>query len=720
LRALKISKINTLYAFPQFQLRRWPDEPLKYYKGKCTNYIRVNFSGAIRSAMSRQTPIEAFHEGELDLPELMTQIDRVAISGDDAARTAIMTSWRSQKTRELLEPHVATAIDKKIAEAFGADSATVVRSDDKTIFSSISKGNQIEKGRVLNRRFVLDEVLGSGGMGMVFRAIDKRKEEAQDRNPYVAIKLLNEDFKDHPDAFMALQREARKCQTLSHPNIVAVYDFDREDSLIYMTMEYLVGSSLDRVIKSPELAKISSDRIIEINRMIGAALGFAHENGIVHSDLKPANIFVTDAGRVKVIDFGIARAVARADQGSEKTLFKAAPTGAIQNSEHTRFDPGTLNALTPAYASIEMIEGKDPDVRDDIFAFGCIAYELFTGKHPFGKVQATDARARKLTPARPANLKSRQWKALQRALHFDRESRIGSVAEFVQEISHQGGQLSSRKMIVSGAGGSALVVAVGIYVSGIMGPVQKQPEAQNRPTQLASAVPSAKAAAEPAGNAPNAQNGEAAIAPPVSQTVPSAAPEILQKPLAPGGAADGKKPAADQSADAVLKAAAEKQAAADAAKKAEAEAAQKAALDRQAAEVAQKAALDRQAAEAAQKAALDRQAAEAAQKEAERLASLARPKVTTAAINATWCNGPIKWSIDQQQMVGLDATTSGKKLTQTFVSPPQVLDDKVLASFVIGAQRIEIEFGSFSANQMTFRMRPVGKEWGALTSWSKC
>src|SRR5262249_41367216 len=152
--------------------------------------------------------------------------------------------------------------------------------------------------------------------------------------------LLNEAFAQHPDAFVALQREARKCQSLAHPNIVTVYDFDRDGPFIYMTMEYLVGSPLKNIIKSHDLKQMATDQILRMIEMIGAALSYAHENGIVHSDLKPANIFVTKSGRVKVIDFGIARAVARADYSTV--------------ADKTVFDAGKLRALTLPYASVDM------------------------------------------------------------------------------------------------------------------------------------------------------------------------------------------------------------------------------------------------------------------------------------------------------------------------------------------------------------------------------
>ncbi len=129
-------------------------------------------------------------------------------------------------------------------------------------------------------------------------------------------------------------------------------------------------------------------------------------------DFKPANIFVTDTAKVKVIDFGIARVIQRPEEESEATVF----------------DPGSLGALTPAYASPEMLEHREPDPRDDIYALGCITYELLTGKHPFDRVPALQARSAGMKAHRPDHLGNKQWKAFKAALAFEREARTPTVA----------------------------------------------------------------------------------------------------------------------------------------------------------------------------------------------------------------------------------------------------------------------------------------------------
>ncbi|GAB2890080.1 hypothetical protein GCM10027180_20140 [Microbulbifer echini] len=272
---------------------------------------------------------------------------------------------------------------------------------------------------VIKGRFELDKLLGVGGMGAVYKALDRRKLEANDSEPYVAIKLLNDDFQKHPDAFISLQREARKSQTLAHPNIVTVYDFDRDGDRVFMTMEFLEGAPLDKLLREHADVGLEPERARSVFSDICQALIYAHSHKIVHSDFKPGNIFVTSKKGTKVFDFGIARAVSE---------------GGIANKtgETTLFDAGSLGALTPAYASYEMLKGGEPAPSDDVYALGCVAYELFCGRHPYDKVPADKALEKKLKPKRIKALNRREWRALEAALELKREERTDTVEKFVQ------------------------------------------------------------------------------------------------------------------------------------------------------------------------------------------------------------------------------------------------------------------------------------------------
>ncbi|MGR8921066.1 MAG: serine/threonine-protein kinase, partial [Gammaproteobacteria bacterium] len=304
-------------------------------------------------------------------------------------------------------------------------------------------------GGVLRGRFQLDEVLGVGGMGSVYLGSDLIKVRAKDKQPRVALKVLNEDFKQHPDSFIALQREASRQQKLAHPNIATVYDFDQtEDGLAFLVMELLEGQALNDFIKKVVKPKggLPFEEAFPMVEGLGNALVYAHERNIVHSDFKPGNCFITKDGAMKVLDFGIARAV-------------KAPGAA--EGETTIFDPGKLGALTPAYASVEMLEGEEPDPRDDIYALACVAYELLTGKHPFNKIPANKARDSGLAPEPIKTLTRRQWRGLERGLAFERDNRSQSTAEFLEEF--EGATSPFKNPFIVGPAVAALLALGGFF-----------------------------------------------------------------------------------------------------------------------------------------------------------------------------------------------------------------------------------------------------------------
>ena len=281
---------------------------------------------------------------------------------------------------------------------------------------------------VLKSRFVLQDQLGSGGMGTVYRAKDLRKVEARDSNPYLAIKVLNSDFRDHPDAFIALQREAAKSQSLSHRNIVKIFDFDKQEDVPFMTMELLQGNELSDLLREypqglPEALGWS------VIRGFCSALKHAHSEGVIHADLKPGNLFVTHAGQPKIFDFGLARAVhANLAQGVQRER---------SDVEDLVFDAAQLGALTPAFASRAMLDGASPNTSDDVFAAALVIYQVLTGKHPYNRVPADKIDPRSLSVEKPKQLSSRQWRGLSHALALDEQQRLPSVADLYSALFHK-------------------------------------------------------------------------------------------------------------------------------------------------------------------------------------------------------------------------------------------------------------------------------------------
>jgi len=214
--------------------------------------------------------------------------------------------------------------------------------------------------------------IGAGGMGEVYRARDVRLGRE------VAVKVLPESLAGNADALARFQKEARAVAALSHPNILALFDFGSHDGTHYAVMELLRGSTLRDALDSGPLPQT---RAIEFALQIAKGLCAAHEKGIVHRDLKPENVFVTRDGDVKVLDFGLAK---RTELGSREDETNA-PT-------ETRTSPGTVMG-TVAYMSPEQVRGEPLDPRSDIFSFGTVLYEMLTGRKAFARESAAETMA---------------------------------------------------------------------------------------------------------------------------------------------------------------------------------------------------------------------------------------------------------------------------------------------------------------------------------------
>ena len=205
--------------------------------------------------------------------------------------------------------------------------------------------------------------LGAGGMGEVYRARDARLGRE------VAVKVLPERLAGDPNALSRFEREARAVAALSHPNILAIHDFGEERGVRYAVTELLEGQTLrERLVRE----RLSWRKAAEIGIAVADGLSAAHMRSIVHRDLKPENIFLTSSGQVKILDFGLARVDAAP---SEQTT--AAPTESVATEAGTVL--GTLGYMSP-----EQVSGKSADARSDIFSFGCVLYEMLTGRRAFG------------------------------------------------------------------------------------------------------------------------------------------------------------------------------------------------------------------------------------------------------------------------------------------------------------------------------------------------
>jgi serine/threonine-protein kinase len=263
-------------------------------------------------------------------------------------------------------------------------------------------------------------LLGKGGMGEVYRATDtKLKRE-------VAIKILPDEFSRDPDRVSRFQREAEVLALLNHPNIAAIYDLDEANGSRFLVLELVEGETLaERIRRGP----IPIDEALNIGSHICGALEAAHEKGVIHRDLKPANIKVTPSAQVKVLDFGLAKAMqmspATADFSNSPTLMSGSTPGIIMG--------------TAAYMSPEQARGKQVDRASDIWAFGCVLYELLTGKQTFRgeDVQEILAAILKTEPdwtLLPANTPHSIRVLLRRCLQKDAKKRFRDAADLQIEI----------------------------------------------------------------------------------------------------------------------------------------------------------------------------------------------------------------------------------------------------------------------------------------------
>ena len=298
---------------------------------------------------------------------------------------------------------------------------------------SSSNTVRLATGQLLGGRHRIERELGEGGMGVVYLAADEQVPGER-----FAIKVLKEELR--PEALALLREEVRKTRKLSHPNIVDVHSVNVEGQKLYVLMEYLEGKSLDALLDEEFGRGMPFSHAWPIIEDVGAALGNAHDHNIIHSDLKPANVFLTNSGRTKLLDFGIARV-------SRGPLLQARSGSRV---------------LTPAYASCEMLAGKEADRRDDIYSFACVIYEMLCGERPFGDLTALEARedAAQVPPLQ--GLSREQNSALARALAFDREARTGSVETLLAALAVEHPPPRSRTAAVLGAVIIAVVAAVGL------------------------------------------------------------------------------------------------------------------------------------------------------------------------------------------------------------------------------------------------------------------
>lgn len=270
-------------------------------------------------------------------------------------------------------------------------------------------------------RYRIERLLGAGGMGAVYRARDLLSEQFGDPDPYIALKVLSEEFAKSPDASALLYSEFALTRLLRHDNIVRLHSFevDTDCRRAFITMELMRGLTLDKLLcERPQGLPWNEARKIVLPLL--NALAYTHARGIVHGDIKPSNVMVSEEG-VRLFDFGLSQA----------------QHGVLHGLPHLSRE--RFNAWTPGYAAPEVLEGQPLAASADLYGVACVIYELAGGKHPFRRLPSTQARDENLGRVllAPRHLPKHCWPALRTALAFEVGARTITAAHLRDALSTQ-------------------------------------------------------------------------------------------------------------------------------------------------------------------------------------------------------------------------------------------------------------------------------------------
>ena len=264
--------------------------------------------------------------------------------------------------------------------------------------------------RSLRTRYDLQNILGRGADGIVYRALDRNRQHLVESQRYVAIKILHGDSPLSAETLIEYQRRAHQAQSLVHPHIVRVLDFDHDGEVHFLVMEFLQGESLEVVLAR---GKVATDRALKIITDIGTALAYAHEHGVILGNLTPRKIMITAAGDAKLMDVG----------------FPSAPDGFVGASANAEAQ------YANRYASAERVSGESLTTSDDVYSLACIGYELLTGRLAYEGRSGGAARLNQQRPEPINSLPRPAWLALERGLRWTRQERDLTASQLVAALT---------------------------------------------------------------------------------------------------------------------------------------------------------------------------------------------------------------------------------------------------------------------------------------------